>query len=223
MWVSGEPVLSGGRFQTEWLEAIRRSLRGPVCHPALTFVVSGLRRSGHPFDLDNLVHPVLAVLDEPIDCVGARLFVGDRPGVLIEDVPPASPPSDALRTIYLESHSEGSDRNRLGIPEIAADPVYAEHEGVGLSLEFDRADIPIRRGWFGPTEAVVDDLAPWLGRYTARGLVADHRIRDLRFTRGLNPQGRGVRITFWYVPDEAIPVPADLNARIDAGLWGIVG
>ena len=74
-------------------------------------------------------------------------------------------------------------------------------------LEFDRDDIPIRRGWFGPTESVVDDLAPWLGRYQSRQLVADHRIRELRFVRGIDPERRGVRISIWYVPGEAVMSP----------------
>jgi len=38
--VEGEPVLSGGRGQDEWLEAIRHGVRTPVQRPSLTFVVS---------------------------------------------------------------------------------------------------------------------------------------------------------------------------------------
>ncbi len=215
VFIDGEPVLSGGRGQDEWQKAIRFALTDPPLDPSLTFVVSSLKRRGHPFDLDNLVHPVLMVLDEPVDTVSARLYVGKRPGLLIQDPPPDPPPSDCLRAIYVDSHSESSDRNRAGIPEIADDPVYGEHEGLGLSLEFDRSDIPIRRGWFGPTEAVVDDLTPWFGTYTKRQLIADHRIRDLRITRGLNPARRGVRISLWYVPDEAIPLPGHVMVRIE--------
>lgn len=173
----------------------------------LTFVVSSLRRRGQPFDLDNLVHPVLMVWEEPIDGVTAHFHVGDTPGLLISDAPPESPPPSALRSVYVEDHSGGSHRGRVGIPEIIEDPVFEEHDGIGLMLEFDRADIPIRKGWFGPTEAVVDDLTPWLGRYTARELVADHRIRDLRFVRGIDPKRRGVRISIWYVPDDIVNTP----------------
>ncbi len=216
VFVEGEPVLSGGRGQAEWQEAIRVRLTDAPINPSLTFVVSSLRRRGHPFDLDNLVHPVLMVLDEPVDTVSARLYVGQRPGLLIEEASPGPPPSDCLRTIYLDSHSETSDRNRAGIPEIASDPVYGKHEGLGLSLEFDRSDIPIREGWFGPTEAVVDDLTPWLGTYTKRQLIADHRIRELRIVRGVNPLQSGVRISLWYVPDSSILVPDVLQARIDS-------
>lgn len=213
-WVEGEPVLSGGRGQAEWQDAIRESLHGRVHSPALTFIVSSLRRRGHPFDLDNLVHPVLMVLEEPIDCVSARLYVGDQPGLLIQDLSPQPPPGDPVRRLYVDTHSEMSDRHRSGIPEIVNDSVLDQHEGIGLMLEFDRDDVPIRRGWFGPTESVVDDLAPWLGRYTSRQLVADHRIRDLRFVRGLDPARRGVRISIWYVPDEMIAVPGEIESRI---------
>lgn len=213
-FVPGEPVLSGGRGQDSWQTEIRTRLRHGLVDPALTFVVSGLRRRGHPFDLDNLVHPVLMVLDEPIDCVSARIHVGEQPGLLIEDSKPGPVPSHSVHTLYLETHSEKSDRTRPPIAEMADDPVCDEHEGIGLSLEFDRTDIPIRKGWFGPTEAVIDDLVPWLGRYTSRQLIADHRIRDLRITRGLNPARRGVRISLWYVPDDEIPAPDNLARRI---------
>ena len=207
----GEPVLSGGYGQTEWQDAIRARVRGAVYSPRLTFVVSSLRRRGHRFDLDNLVHPVLMVLDEPIDRVAARLYVGAPQGLLIEDRAPDVPPNDGLRSIYITGHSVMSARGRVGIPQIANDLILDEHEGIGLSLEFDRSDIPIRRGWFGPTEAVVDDLVPWLGTYTARELIADHRIRDLRFERGLNPTKEGVRISVWYVPDDHVSLPSALT------------
>lgn len=214
VWVSGEPVLSGGRGQTEWQTAIAEALVDDVHRPALTFVVSSLRRRGHVFDLDNLIHPVLMVLEEPIDSVEARLFVGDEPGVLIDDRDVAPPPEHALRCLYVAAHSEANERARTGISDIADDPVYAEHEGIGLALEFDRSDIPIRRGWFGPTEAVIDDLSPWLGHYTARSLVADHRIRDLRIRRGVDPSRRGVKITVWYVPDAEISLSPTAAERI---------
>ena len=194
VFVDGEPVLSGGRGQERWQSEIRSRAPRRVAHPKLTFVVSALRRRGQPFDLDNLVHPVLMVFDDPIDQMSARLYVGDRPGVLIEnDI--SDPPRDGyLRSIYAVSHSDASVRDRPGIPEILDDPLYDEHEGIGLSLVFDRSDVPIRGGWFGPTEAVVDDLAPWLGRYTRRRLIADHRIRDLRIARGRRPDSEGVHI-----------------------------
>ncbi len=107
-----------------------------------------------------------------------------------------------------------SSADRPGIPEISDDPVFDRHEGIGLSLDFDRSDIPIRKGWFGPTEAVIDDLAPWLGRYTSRQLIADHRMRDLRITRGASPDSMGVRIAIWYVPDVAVSVPDNVTAQI---------
>lgn len=222
VFIEGEPVLSGGRGQDDWLEAIRSGIARlslPVRRPRLSFVVSGLRRRGHPFDLDNLVHGPLLVLDEPVDSVSARLYVGDRPGLLVEDRAPR-PPTSVLRSIYVESHSERSHRTRVGIPEIADDSVFDECDGIGLSIEFDRQDIPIRKGWFGLTEAVVDDLSPWLGRYTSRGLIADHRIRDMRFTRGIDPTRRGARITIWYVPDAEIPVPGEILELISTAEEG---
>lgn len=144
------------------------------------------------------------VWEEPIDTVSARLLVGERPGLVIEDPLPVQPPTDSLRTVYLETHPDVSDRNRVGIPEIADDPVFDDHEGLGLSLTFDRSDIPTRQGWFGPTEAVVDDLVSWFGTYTKRELIADHRLRDLRMTRGVDPSKTGVGISLWYVPDSDV-------------------
>jgi hypothetical protein len=216
-FIEGEPVLSGGAGQEEWQSEIRRRAPRRVAHPKLTFVVSGLKRRGQYFDLDNLVHPVLMVFDDPIDEVSARLYVGDRPGLLVENAISDPPRDGYLRSMYVVPHSDGSVRDRPGITEILDDPVYDEHEGIGVSLVFDRRDVPIRRGWFGPTEAVIDDLAPWLGRYTKRQLIADHRIRDLRLSRGRNPGGEGVHIAIWYVPDDAIPVPDTVTAMIADG------
>lgn len=216
VWVPGEPVLSGGRGQDEWQAAIRAALGGrEIRQPSLTFVVGGLRRRGHPFDLDNLVHPVLMVLDEPIDVVTVRLYVGSQPGLLLADELPPLP--DPVRSLYLPSHSQMSDRARAGIPELANDAILSDHEGLGLALEFDRTDVPIRRGWFGPTEAVVDDLKPWFGTYTTRQLIADHRIRHLRFQRGLKPGAEGVRISVWYVHDRDLTAPADVTVRVRTG------
>ena len=201
VFIDGEPVLSGGRGQEEWQAEIGARVPRRVVHPDLTFVVSRLRRRGQPFDLDNLVHPVLMVFEDPIDYVRARLVVGTSPGVLIEDARSDVGGEAVLRSIYVASHSDQSARERRGIPEIADDSVFDVHEGLGISLEFDRADIPIRRGWYGPTEAVIDDLTPWFGTYTSRHLIADYRLRDLRLVRGVNPAANGVRIKIWYVPD----------------------
>lgn len=132
----------------------------------------------------NLIHPVLMVMDEPIDVVTARLHVGAESGLLIADAVPELP-------------------NPLG---------------VGVSLDFDRDHIPIRRGGFGPTEAVIDDLEPWLGTYTTRHLIADHRIRQLRFRRGTNPDANGVLISFWYVPDNEVEAPSGLRTRLQPAI-----
>ena len=96
------------------------------------------------------------------------------------------------------------------------DPAMDVHEGIGLSLLFDSADVPIRRGWFGPTEAVIDDHVPWFGTYAKRNLISDHQLRDLRITREANPGGSRVSITIWYVPDSEVSVPADVLRRIVA-------
>jgi len=213
-FVTGEPVLSGSRGQDEWQDAIRACLTADVVQPMLTFIVSSLKRRGQLFDLDNLVHPVLMVLDDPIDSVSARIYIGDRPGLLIEDDRFEPRPDGYLESVYVSEHSRGSDANRAEISEIADDSVYDEHEGVGISLVFDASEIPIRKGWFGPTEAVIDDLVPWLGTYTSRGLIADHRIRDLRISRGANPDADGVEITIWYVTDDEVRVPETLRTMI---------
>ena len=204
VFVPGEPVLSGGRGQDEWQDQIRQRIGPKIVSPKLTFVVSALKRRGHPLDLDNLVHPVLMVFEEPIDRVWARIRIGESPGMLIEDAAFDELPHEPLRSLYVPQHSRFSSRGRVGIPEIEADELFSDHEGLGLALRFDSDEIPIRRGWFGPTEAVIDDLVAWFGTYTRRGLIADHRIRDLRIERGVRPGAEGVHITLWYVPDDQV-------------------
>ncbi len=204
VFVPGEPILSGGKGQVEWQEAIRHAYGQEILSPKLTFVVSALKRRGHSFDLDNLVHPVLMVFDDPIERVWARIRIGESPGLLIEDTELEDPPDDPLRSLYVAEHSRLSARGRVGIPDIEADEIFSDHDGLGLALRFDSDDIPIRRGWFGPTEAVIDDLVAWFGTYTSRELIADHRIRDLRIERGVRPEAYGVHITLWYVPDDEV-------------------
>ncbi len=213
IYVVGEPVLSGGRGQDEWQSRIAARLTGRIDSPSLTFVVASLKRHGQVFDLDNLIPPVLMMLEPPIDAVHARLYVGEPSGLLIRDQV-FRQPAGAERTLYVDFHSMKSARDRIGIPGIAGDSALDEHDGIGLSLEFDRDDIPIRQGWFGPTEAVVDDLSPWLGRYTSRQLVADHRIREIHFSRSNNPGREGVKISAWYVPDGALAVPVFLSTEL---------
>jgi hypothetical protein len=55
-FVPGEPVLSGGRGDKEGVQTIRAAVGTQVRHPRVTFIVSSLRRRGHPFDIDNLLH-----------------------------------------------------------------------------------------------------------------------------------------------------------------------
>ena len=215
IFVDGEPVLSGGNGQESWQDQIRARVDPDLTTPQLTFVVSGLKRRGHVFDLDNLVHPVLMVFSDPVNGVQARLVVGSRPGLLIEDDAFGTQNNELLRSLYVPAYSQTSARDRIGIPEIADDPVFDEHEGLGISLRFDSNDVPIRQGWFGPTEAVIDDLTPWFGVYTQREMIADHRIRDLRIVRGVNPDADGVEIGVWYVPDESVSISKDIQARIE--------
>jgi hypothetical protein len=102
------------------------------------------------------------------------------------------------------------------VDELAHAQELHDHEDIGVSLKFNSPDIPIRRGWFGPTEAVIDDLTPLLGTHTRRNLIADHRIRDLRISRGHAPTEHGVAVDVWYVPDFEVAIPPDLAARIES-------
>lgn len=134
VFVPGEPVLSGGKGQVEWQEAILRTYGRAIISPKLTFVVSALKRRGHPFDLDHLVHPVLMVFDDPIERVWARIRVGELPGLLIDDAEVEAPPVDHLRSLYVPEHSRVSAIGRVGIPDIETDEVFADHDGLGLAL-----------------------------------------------------------------------------------------
>lgn len=115
VFVEGEPVLSGGKGQDEWQDKIRRRCPSHLPAPSLTFIVSALRRRGHPFDLDNLIHPVLMIFDDPIDAVRARLYVGARPGLLIEsDEIPVEPPTTEVNQRPQDLTGTRTHRTRRG-------------------------------------------------------------------------------------------------------------
>lgn len=67
---------------------------------------------------------------------------------------------------------------------------------IGLELTFDDDHVKIGRFNFeGPVKPLIDAFAPLFGQ--GRNGPADHRVRELRITKGARPPGTGVLVRAW--------------------------
>jgi hypothetical protein len=166
----------------------------------LDFVVSSLKRGYNDFDLDNLAKPVLDAIGAQAESVWVLVEVGNEPGLWVRDVAPPEPAPSTV-TFYLARPPTASLRGVAALPELEqATPMGLPDQAVGASLRFDSAEAQIANFDFsGPVKKVIDSLWPVLGG-TAKS-PADHRIRDLRITRGAAPGKIGVTISAWLLGD----------------------
>jgi hypothetical protein len=96
--------------------------------------------------------------------------------------------------------SRGSVANRPPVPELAGLSAFGVEELLGLSLAFDAPDVDVgNMSYDGPTKSLIDDLAPLFGTHVVRGKLEgnDHRVKELRITRGVRPGASGVTATLW--------------------------
>lgn len=168
---------------------------------SLQFIVSSWLRGGNTFDLDNLIHPVIAAMGSPEQAqtsVWATIEVGDVPGVDIgERVPPPSPPGSVR--FHLADPPRRSVRSNEILAELGDAQILGEDEPVGCSLVLGADVSGIVFGFEGVIKPTIDSLWPVLGG--AAHSPSDHRIRDLRVRT--DPSIRGLDVALWLSPVEA--------------------
>ncbi len=199
VFIEGKPLTDiwappGLRWRARLSEAIGR----PLLHPYLRFV----RNDRNPFDLDNLVYPVLAVSGcGACASIWATVSAGPTEGVWIDEaIPPPPPASSSTVTVRIEQPSVASVADRQPPPELRHVKEVAPGSPLGLSLAFDAPEVAVgEMSWEGPTKSLIDDLGPLLGTrlYRGRSVSNDQRVKELRITRGHAPGGRGVVVTAW--------------------------
>lgn len=196
-FVAGEPVLflTNKARERGWTDEVRRAVAGPLFHPRLAFTVSTLLRRGNPFDIDNTAKLVLETVSPAPASVWVTLMPGAPAGVAIDDVLPPRPEISAL-DVYVVAPPPRSFRGTQ-LPELTSaivlEPATAP---IGLELTFDSSEARIGQFAFdGPIKPLIDALGPLFGRY-AYG-PADHRVRELRITKGAHPDRSGVRVRAW--------------------------
>lgn len=194
VFVGGEPaLLLTGRERT-WREAVRASGVKALVRPRLQFIVSGWRRGGNHFDIDNLVDPVLGAVGAPasrLQSVWATVSVGPEPGVAIDeaDVPPL--PRDAV-TITVRELPRRSVRTAMMLPQLEGLSLLFADEPLGCWVRLGTTAGPITFGFEGPIKPTIDSLWPVLGGGPHR--PHDHRIRDLRVSL---TSGAASEISLW--------------------------
>lgn len=213
LWPPPEGVFIAGKPLTDiwappglrWIETVRRAANGPLRHPYLLFT----RRDHSWYDLDNLAHPVIAALGiADCDSIWAQVRVGEPEGVLIREEEPPPPDPRAPAGIYISMPSSRSRAKRLRPPELEHVEVIGDDEPLCLTVEFDASDVAVAAlSYDGPLKSLIDDLTPLFGTGLIAGrlLAKDHRVKDLRIFRGLNPGGHGVRVRLWQLNDDDQP------------------
>lgn len=179
-----------------WRAVLEKHLAGPMAHPRLRFV----RHDRARVDLDNLTYPVLAVLGiAACDTIWASIVSEAEEGVYVTEAPPPPPPPSAF-SVHIDRPSSGSVAGRPALPAVLESSPIGLDNPLGLALEFDAQDVVIGTlSYEGPTKSLIDDLAPLFGSSLVNGKLQgkDHRIKELRITRGHHAGAGGVTVSVW--------------------------
>lgn len=141
VFVPGEPVSyqvgkadsAAMRRQADWVASVATVVREESVHPHLRFVVSGLKRGGNRFDIDNLAKPVLGLIALHAASVWVEVAVDTRPGVHISDEVPA-PPETTDVSVYFAHPPSGSVRPTTAAVELDGRSVLGQTDrALGLA------------------------------------------------------------------------------------------
>lgn len=162
--MTSDPIFVPGKPLTDiwaapglrWSAQLAAAIPGALRHPRLRFV----RNDHNHFDLDNLAYPVLAVAGcAACESVWASITQGATEGVSITEEVPPSPPASSV-AIRIERPNTASIADRPPPSELTAVEVVAPGRRLGLSLEFDAADVAVGElSYEGPTKSLIDDPA----------------------------------------------------------------
>jgi hypothetical protein len=207
-WLRPEGVFISGKPLTDiwaapglrWKAVLEDHLTGSLQHPHLAFT----RNDRSRFDLDNLAYPVLAVLGCPTcESLWASVSEGAVEGVLVRaEVPPRPLETAIVCRVHIDQPSVGSIRGRPPVPELSNVGAVGTNEPLGLSPQFDDPAVAVGElSYEGPVKSLIDDLTPLFGEQLIAGrmLAMDHRVRELRLTRGHEPTRAGVTLSLWYL------------------------
>lgn len=196
MFIQGEPQTLLSAREKLWRAAITDSKVEVWPELRLRFVVGGWKRRGHPFDLDNLVSPVLDAIGIEVSqrkSIWATVELGEPSGVQITSESPPPSPSDCMR-LLLENPPLRSIRIVEPLVELTGASFLGELSApCGCEIRVGGNTSGLAFGFEGPIKPTIDALWPLLGG-TFRS-PADHRIRDLRVV--LAPEARGIQVALW--------------------------
>lgn len=196
MFIAGEPQTLLSKGDKSWRQTIASfgiHVEPELC---LRFAVSSYYRRGHPFDLDNLVDPVLDVLAPEVSLrksLWATVELADTPGVEIAHLAPPPAPKDSL-LISLMRPPLRSVRTLEPLAELKNIEFLGSKDapcGCFLTLGYDVRGLVF--GFEGPIKPTIDALWPILGG--SHHQPADHRIRDLRVLRDNSLSG--INVALW--------------------------
>lgn len=163
-------------------------------------MVSQWRRSGHRFDLDNLVDPVLGVVGAPAGdrhSVWATVETGPESGVAISEKTPPPAPTHATG-VHLAGPPQRSLRTTERLAELVEQVQLGDDEPCGCALTLGVDTPGLVFGFEGPIKPTIDALWPLLGG--AAHAPSDHRIQDLRVTT--DSTTKGISVALWLLDTE---------------------
>lgn len=195
-FVEGEPALLLSRNEKAWRDLVVACGMSGLEEVRLRFIVTSWRRGGNPFDLDNVVDPVLAAVCAPAEqrrSVWATVELGDDPGVEISEQAPPPAPAGAARVELRDPPRRSVRTAREPLPEFVNVAAIDGDAPCGCALVLGGDTPGVVFGFEGPVKPTIDALWPILGG--AAHSPADHRIRDLRVT--VEPHRAGVIASVW--------------------------
>jgi len=196
--IEGEPPTFRSPNEQAWQSAIRRVCPDSLKNPCLKFTVKSWLRNSNYFDLDNISKPVLDVVGKEATSIWVAVDIGEPAGVVINDEIPPLLPELCEGPIHIANPPVQSRRQSDPLSELEGRKIIGSTEPLGLIIAVDSDEVQIANFDFnGPIKPLIDKLGPLLG--TDHQGVADHRIHEIRISKGHLFGGKGVSIGLWFL------------------------